>query len=501
MLGVPSPTPRLLPLTGALRSCFLRTGYDTDGVLGLLGPDAHAALGRGEAVPAERASRGGGELGTLVRLFLLAMRCPAAEVTRALAPVDVDDAVRAGLLERVGDGVRTALDVRPFDTGSGTRWLVSDLDGELREHGVEREHVLGVGQASLSLLHTVPTAPVATALDLGTGCGVQAVHVAGHAEHVTATDLSERALALAAASFALNGVDVELLAGSWFSPVAGRRFDQIVANPPFVVGMARVQHTYRDSGLDLDGASELLVRGAPEHLTLGGTATLLASWVHRAGADWRVRVASWVPAHGVDAWVVQRDVADPALYVGTWLRDAGLDPRSPAGVACAEEWLEHLARSGVVGIGFGYVTLRRTEHPSDVLAEDLTQGFDDPLGPETLSYLQRVAWLREHDLLGAVFVVSPGTALARVSLPGPDGGWQEVVIRLHRGNGPEWQHEIDEFGAALVAGMRRNGLPLGELVALLELAHGEVDGALVAGAVELVAALVRHGLVLPVELA
>lgn len=59
MLGVPSPTPRLLPLTGALRSCFLRTGYDTDGVLGLLGADAHAALGRGEAVPAERASRGG----------------------------------------------------------------------------------------------------------------------------------------------------------------------------------------------------------------------------------------------------------------------------------------------------------------------------------------------------------------------------------------------------------------------------------------------------------
>ena len=45
-----------------------------------------------------------------------------------------------------------------------------------------------------------------------------------------------------------------------------------------------------------------------------GTAVLLASWVHRAGEDWRDRVAGWLPDHGIDAWVVQRDVADPELY-------------------------------------------------------------------------------------------------------------------------------------------------------------------------------------------
>lgn len=491
---MPSTTLDLLPVVPALRACLLRVGYDADAVLALLGEPAHAALGRGEAVPARRASAAGGELGTLVRLFLLADTCGPDELATALAPLPVADGLAAGLLEADGPRVRTALDVRPLDTGAGTRWLVSDLDGDLRAHPTSPDHVLGVGQASLSLLRVTPTAPVGTLLDLGTGCGVQAVHGCAHAAQVTGTDLSERALDLARASCALNELDVELLAGAWFDPVAGRRFDQVVANPPFVVGPPRVRHTYRDSGLDLDGASELVLRGVPDHLVLGGTATVLASWVHTDGQDWRHRVASWLPGHGVDAWVVQRDVADPALYVGTWLRDAGLDPRTGEGRARAEEWLDHLHDAGVTGVGFGYVTLRTTDAPSDVLCEDLGHGFTDPLGPEALAYLDRVAWLRQHTLGDTVFRVAEGTALQRVAVAAPEGGWAPAVVRLHRGGGPAWEHEIDELGAALLAGMRPGGLPLGELVALLELGHGEEPGALLAGAVELVQGLLRHGL-------
>ncbi|MEO6880913.1 MAG: methyltransferase [Mycobacteriaceae bacterium] len=484
-------------LTPDLRAAFLRTGYDADTVLTLLGPDAHAALGRGEAVPARRAVTGSGELGTLVQLFLLGDDCSEVDVAAALAPVVLDDAVRAGLLERTPGGVRTNLDVRPLDFGAGTRWLVSDLDGDLRPHPTAADHVLGVGHASLSLLRAVPTAEVGTVLDLGTGCGVQAVHAAAHAQHVTGTDLSERALSLARVSCALNDLDVELLAGPWYAPVAGRRFDLLLANPPFVVGPPRVEHTYRDSGLDLDGASELVVRGAREHLTLGGTAALLASWVHVSGSDWRARVGSWLPAHGVDAWVVQRDVADPALYVGTWLRDAGVDPRSVDGAARTEAWLAHLAAADVTGVGFGYVFLRATDSASDVLCEDLTHGFEDPLGAEALDYLARAQWLRTHDLLDSRFVLAPGTALARVAVAGAQGGWEPTVVRVHRGGGPAWQHEIDELGAALLGGLTADGLPLGELVALLEVAHGEPADSLLASALELVHALVRHGVVRP----
>lgn len=366
------------------------------------------------------------------------------------------------------------------------------------------DHVLGVGHASLSLLRATPTAPVGSVLDLGTGCGVQAVHAAGYARSVTATDINPRALWLAEATAALNELDVELLPGSWFEPVAGRRFDQVVANPPFVVGPARIEHTYRDSGLALDGASELVLSRVPDLLAPGGTAAVLAAWVHTEDEDWRQRVSGWLPGYGIDAWVVQRDIADPALYVGTWLRDAGLDPRAPVAQERAEQWLTALDEAGVTGIGFGFVYLRAYDGPSEVLAEDLTHGFEDPLGAEALAHFERSAWLRAVAADPAVawrarFRVDPATALERVYLPGDDG-WEQQVARLHRGDGPRWQHEVDEITVSLLAGMRSGGLPLYELIELLGLSQGsdEVDPEFATAALAVVTGLVRHGLIHPV---
>lgn len=494
----------LTALCPALRTALERARYDADSLLAALGPEAHAALGRSEPVPVRRAARRAGDLGTLVALFLLHDDVPESSAAAALAPVDLADAVAAGLLERDGGAVRAALDLRPLDAGAGTRWILSDLDDSMRRRTLTSEHVLGVGHASLSLLRATPTAPAGSVLDLGTGCGVQAVHATSYAGSVTATDVNPRALWLAEATCALNGVDVELLEGSWFGPVAGRRFDRIVANPPFVVGPARVEHTYRDSGLALDGASELVISRAPGLLAPGGTASLLAAWVHRADEDWRARVSSWLPAHGVDAWVVQRDVADPALYVGTWLRDAGLDPREPEAQRRAEAWLDAFAAEGVTGVGFGFVYLRAIDGPTELLAEDLTHGFDDPLGDEALAYFERSAWLRavaaDPDLAwNARYRVPDATALERIALPGPEG-WEPLVARLHRGDGPRWQHEVDEAGIALVAGMRPDGLALTELTELLALAHGpgEVSPEFATAVLGLVTGLVRHGLVVPV---
>ncbi|MTL15061.1 methyltransferase [Nocardia seriolae] len=493
----------LADLAPDLRAALTRVRYDADARLEALGDAAHAALGRGEPVPVRRAAADLGELGTLVRLLLLGDPITEAEAAAALSPVSIERAVAAGLLEHDGSEVRAALDLRPLDLGAGTRWVLSDLDDSMRRRSLDTDHVLGVGQASLSLLRATPTEKVGTVLDLGTGCGVQALQAAAYGHRVTGTDLNERALWLAEATAALNGLDIELLQGSWFEPVAGRRFDQVVANPPFVVGPARVEHTYRDSGLALDGASELVISGIPDMLNPGGTAALLASWVHIAGQDWRSRVASWLPDHGIDAWIVQRDIADPALYVGTWLRDAGLDPREGAAQARAERWLDAFREAEVEGIGFGFVYLRAIDGPTELLAEDLTHGFDDPLGPEALAYFERSAWLRaaaaDPDLiLDSRYEIDPATALERVYLPG-DEGWDQRVARLHRGDGPRWQHEVDDTTAALLAGMRPDGLPLRELIDLL--AFGDTGEAATpefeTAAMTVVAGLVRHGLIHP----
>ncbi|MEO6090734.1 MAG: methyltransferase, partial [Umezawaea sp.] len=304
---LPDFTPEL---TARLRDAFQTADYTADGVLSALGGQAHAAMTRGEP----EAARDAGALGTFVRLFLLGDEEPEADVVRAFKPLDLDALLATEVLRSGGNGFRAGLDVRPHDSW----WVVADLDAEQRGGPVPADHVLGIGQASMSLARATARRPVGSLLDLGTGCGVQVLHASRHAERITATDLSERALALAKGTFLLNGLDVELERGEWFGPVAGRRFDQVVCNPPFVVGPPRVDYTYRDSGLAGDDASALVVRQMPSFLNEGGVGQLLASWLHRKGEDWADRVSSWLPRGGVDAWFVQRDIADPALYVGTW---------------------------------------------------------------------------------------------------------------------------------------------------------------------------------------
>ncbi|SFK02834.1 Methyltransferase small domain-containing protein [Amycolatopsis sacchari] len=486
-------------LCARLREAFQRTRYDADGVLEALGAAAHAALGRNEPELAYRASADAGDLGTLIRLFLLGGAETAKAVEAALAPVPLEDALAVGLLRGDGELLRAGLDVRPHGDDEGQWWVISDLDSELLGGEVPPEHVLGVGHASLSLIRATIRRPVGTLLDLGTGCGVQALHGARHAQRVTATDVSPRALALADATFRLNQLDVELLRGEWFAPVARRRFDQIVCNPPFVVGPPRVDYTYRDSGLAGDDASGLVVRQLPAFLNEGGVGQLLASWLHIEGEDWADRVTRWLPP-GTDAWFVQRDIADPGLYVGTWLRDAGIDPRSPEGRAKAGAWLDWFADNKVQGVGFGFVTLRRAEvaHPT-IVCEDLRQAYDDPLGPEAGHWLDRVAWLREHggELLETRFRVPETVLLETVAGPG-DEGWETTIRRLHRTDGPGWQHEVDELATALLAGCR-GVLPLSDLLELLAFAHGGTAEELEEAALPMMRELVRHGMVEPVS--
>ncbi|MDO5511977.1 class I SAM-dependent methyltransferase [Corynebacterium sp.] len=496
----------LAALAPELTSLFAAEGFTADGIAAHLGPDATDALHRGEPAAVRYAASDSSRLSRLIRVFVLRDAVPATELAdllgAALATRLID--AHAVAVDRSGT-VRLVLDIRPHVIVGENRWVFSDADASVTEHVPGPDHVLGVGAASLSLLQSTPVTPVDTVLDLGTGSGVQALGQLGTAEHVTATDIHPRALELAAATFSGAGAEVELLEGAWFEPVAGRRFDRIVANPPFVVGLPEIGHVYRDSGLNLDGASELVVSQAPGHLTEGGTAHLLAAWVHTHEQSWAARVASWLPRRGVAAWIIERDVADPAHYVGTWLRDESIDPRSPEAAARTEAWLRHFDEHGVTGIGFGYVAIRDIgDQPSDIMAESMPQSFTDPLGPEIEEYFDRIAWLRERsatELADATYLARPGLAREDISQADADAGagFTPAALRLTRTEGPRWSHDVDKHLAAIVAGLHPQGLSLRETVGLYALANDLEEDVLVDSAVSAVVDLVRHGLVLPAE--
>ena len=178
--------------------------------------------------------------------------------------------------------------------------LTPGLDGTPNRVGAD--HVLGISSASTSLAQLTIRQPVERALDLGTGCGVQALHLARHARRVVATDVNARALWITGLNAALNEApNVEVRDGSFFEPVAGEAFDLIATNPPFVISPATGERlVYRDSGLPGDRVVEDIVRAAPAHLAPGGWCQVLANWVVARGRPWEERLAGWV--EGCDAW-------------------------------------------------------------------------------------------------------------------------------------------------------------------------------------------------------
>jgi len=484
--------------TGRVREAFLAAGYTVDGVADRLGPEATAALQRHETVPARRRTADRDPLGALVRLFLL--QDPVDARTTGLPTQDL---LAAGLVEESAGELRAVLDVRPYgeadvrpygeavvghsdeavaEPDGPDWWVVSDLgtglDGRHRPLGAE--HVLGVGGASTTLAQVTVRRAVERTLDIGTGCGVQALHASRHSGEVVATDVSARALRLAAMTAELSGVGLDLRQGDLLQPVEGETFDLVVCNPPFVVGAPAgdARHTYRDAGHDLDGVGARLAASAPALLRNGGTFQMLANWVHVADGSWEERVTGWLPAHGVDALVVQREVLDPAEYVATWLRDAG-EEGSPAYRDHYDAWLAALEDAGVQGLGFGIVSVRRTGEVRRVTALDWPHPVQQPLGPHIDAWFARQRWLAAHRddeaLQGAVLVLAADVVQEQLGAPGAE---DPAHLVLRQQVGLRRVVEADTATAALT-GACDGRLPVGTLVAAVREVLGEVpDGLL-----------------------
>ncbi|MGW2593803.1 DUF7059 domain-containing protein [Streptomyces sp. NPDC001515] len=452
-----------------LRESLLAADFTADGLLDLLGAPAYAALARSETVPALRATRGDAPLDTLVRLFLLQRPVPAE---RAAAVLPLEECLADGWLTSYEGEVRATVDVRPYGGPDGQDWfIVSDLGCAVggaggigsRDEGV----VLGIGGASTTLAGVTVRRPVTSALDVGTGSGIQALHASQHATRVTATDLNPRALDFTRLTLALSGAaPADLREGSLYDPVASETYDLIVSNPPFVISPA-ARLTYRDGGMAGDDLCRTLVQRTGDRLNDGGFAHFLANWQHTGDEEWQDRVRSWVP-DGCDAWIVQREVQDITQYAELWLRDSGDHRTDPAEYAARyDAWLDAFEATGTKAVGFGWITLRKSAAAGagapSIVIEEWPHAVEQPLGPAVEAHFARQDYLREQDdaaLLAGHFTLAAEVVQEQVGMPGAEDP-EHVVLRQNRGM--RRATRVDAVGAGF-AGVCDGSLPAGRIL-------------------------------------
>ena len=383
--------------------------------------------------------------------------------------------------------MRALFDLRPHAAslpgGDHEWWVASDLGEVQTGKPLADDHVLGIGGATLTLLEMTVRERVESALDVGCGCGIQALYLATHADRVVATDLSSRACALTQFNAALNEAVIDVREGSLFEPVEGETFDLIVTNPPFVITPDSVRGAaglleYRDGGMDRDNLIRAVLRGAPACMNEGGTLQMLANWEipvdRNPDTQWSWRVDSWLDGLPVDAWVVQRDVLDPARYVDMWIRDSGGQLMARADYERAfTSWLADFRSAGTGAIGMGFVALRRLDEAEAASggkrAYDLSLNGHAPRGRD-------VAWalasLRAPELWDTVLTRASDVREERHYVPGsPD---PELLI-MHQGGGLGRSVPVSSSVSAVV-GASDGELTVGQIAAAVAmLTSVEVD--------------------------
>ena len=375
----PGPGLRSTPdQVAQFRSALWSAGYQTERVSEVLGADRrHLQPDPAQSVLLGRQLPSASPLSTLIRLFILGLTVPEPEAAAALAPLTIEHAAELGVIRGAAGGVEGAVRITPYAEFLFACSRVPEL------HAVDPGHVMGVTNSSINLANLTIRRPVGLALDVGCGCGFQALFAARHASRVIAVDVNPVALQFTEFNARLNGFDnIECREGDYLEPVAGEAFDLIVANPPFVIS-PESRFLYRDSGLGGDELCRRLSAEVPAALREGGTATMLVSWGRRPGEAWDVTPRRWLEGSGSDAWVFHLATQPAQLHAASWHQILASQDVAAYGEGVAR-WTDYITGLGFDSIAYGALVWRRRQGSNWVRAEDLPSSSVDAAGEQLL---------------------------------------------------------------------------------------------------------------------
>src|SRR3974390_2673948 len=327
---------------------------------------------------------------TLVRWFWIGISQDEVEAGRHLPQWFVPLAMECGLLYKDGNDLCPEAMLFPE-----TQYIYA-ADHTKKIDRADSELVLWPNPTSRLLSRFTVRRPSRATLDLGTGTGIQALLAAEHSEVVIATDLNPRAVAFAAFNTRLNGIEnVNCLQGDGFDPVAERKFDLIVSNPPFFITPS-AQYLFCDNPMDLDQLCRRLAREAPAYLNEGGYFEMMCEWAEVEGQPWQERLAEWFEGTGGDVWGLKGYAEDPADYAHERVR--AINPSPEMDSELYHSYMAYYRERRVKKIHGGLVAMRRRTGKNWVFLEEAPHTPKDAFGDLVLQTFAMRDFLEAHRL-------------------------------------------------------------------------------------------------------
>lgn len=330
---------------------------------------------------------GAGPLEVLARLFVFGERVAPESLGGFLSDAELDAFTRCDLIRPwpaadwpdafVFCPVRL-VPIAGWGGGAANLLLAGDrADCADGSPFVPFEDIVFSGHNALTrqFVRLLPRAPRESLLDLCSGTGVAALAMSSSARRCVAADLAERSVHFARFNAWLNDVPgVEVVCGDLYDPVRGRRFDRIVAHPPYVPALTHTL-TYRDGGETGDEIVQRIIAGVPQHLDEGGTFHVLCLGMDTADRSVEQRVRGWLgDAQAEFDIVFAVDSRTPPEVIATKLVAGG----SPHDL---ERWRAMFENLKVKEFVYGAIAGRRFTPAGDgdaftrrVLLEDETTG-------------------------------------------------------------------------------------------------------------------------------
>lgn len=280
------------------RSLFEKAGFNEETVCRVFKISDMAKLSSLEREKIDLSSIGSDLLVLLIKLFILVDSMPLDEIKKQIDDETIDalfalDILRTGNFGDDKQGCYSTVFLYPVAGMLIASDRHNNPDGSPFEPPADIVFP-AINAGTLLFLKAISKSPTEDALDIGAGSGIAALVLSKNAKSVIASDITARSTHFAEFNGLLNGCfNVEAVEGDLYAPVEGRKFDRIVAHPPYVPAIHKTT-IYRDGGQTGEELVKRIVEGLPLYLKPGGTLYCVCMGIDAEDGGFENRVRQWL---------------------------------------------------------------------------------------------------------------------------------------------------------------------------------------------------------------